>query len=702
MSDATLIWLGRTMAIATVFLGVLTVIVWVTSEASVPSMADAAMELSGTIIAPAVVVIVLPHVPRNGSVWAFGIVGFALGLTVLGNAIAWAGSGITSEDVSNLLVTEAPADLPTSTAIGLALALTMWIPSFVLLPTQVLLLFPDGQYPSPQRRWRWVGIVAIATAVIGGLALFWQFRPWGTTGYAEVQQDTGSVAGWIAGFGTTAFILLAVAAIVGYAIKWKRSEGDQRLQYRLVGFVFFVFAINSVLTVLIPPYGASGFQTVVAWGMIVLIPVTYGVAILKYRLYGIDVVISKTVTYGVLAVFITGVYALVVVGVGSLVDGGDGSSLVLSIVAVAIVAVAFEPLRRRVQHWANVLVYGKKATPYEVLANATARLSDTSDPDVALRQITQLLVDGTGADEAVLWLSVGDVMQPKAATPVSAIDELSSFHAGAGGIDGIPGDSVVAVRHHGDALGAVAVTKGPGDVVTGADENVLADVAAGAGVLLRNIRLNAELTDRAEQLRLSRRRLVAAQDAERHRLERDLHDGAQQQVVALKVKMGIAQTLAEREGAQSVADLAGSLADTTQEAVDAMRTVAHGIYPPLLEAEGLDAALNAAKRTIPVPVEVVANGVQRYRRSVEESLYFSVLGIVTDAVDAGASRAIISLTGDEQLIRFTVDVDAVPIDLVPVEDRIAALEGAFNISTDRGGSVVTGQLSTSDLHRTPA
>jgi signal transduction histidine kinase len=702
MSDATLVWLGRAMAIATLLLGVLTVVVWAMSEASVASRADAAMELSGTIIAPAVVLVVLPHVPRNGSVWAFGAVGFALGLTVLGNAIAWAGSGITSEDVNSLLVTAAPADLPASTAIGLALALTMWIPSFVLLPTQVLLLFPDGQYPSPQRRWRWVGILAIATAVIGGLALFWQFRPWGTTGYAEVVQDTGSVAGGIAGTGTLAFIFLAIAAIVGYAIKWKRSEGDERLQYRLVGFVFLVFAINSILTIVIPPYGASSFQTVVAWGMIVLIPVTYGIAILKYRLYGIDVVISKTVTYGVLAVFITGVYALVVVGVGSLVDGGDGSSLVLTIAAVAIVAVAFEPLRRRVQHWANVLVYGKRATPYEVLANATARLSDTSDPDEALGQITQLLVDGTGADEAVLWLSLGDVMQPKAATPSSAIDESSPVPAAADGVAGLPGDLVVAVRHHGEVLGALAVTKGPGDVVTGADENVLADVAAEAGVFLRNIRLNAELAERAQQLRLSRRRLVAAQDAERHRLERDLHDGAQQQVVALKVKLGIARTLAEREGAESVADLVGSLADTTQQAVDAMRTVAHGIYPPLLEAEGLFAALSAAKRALPVPVEIVAHGVQRYGRSVEESMYFSVLGIVVDAVDAGASRAIISLIDDDQLIRFSVDVDATPADLVAVEDRIDAFEGTLNIRTDRGGLLVIGELPTSDRQRMTA
>lgn len=398
--------------------------------------------------------------------------------------------------------------------------------------------------------------------------------------------------------------------------------------------------------------------------------------------------------------FITGAYALVVVGIGSWV--GDGSSLALSIVAVSIVAVAFEPARRRVQHWANVLVYGKRATPYEVLANATSRLSDTSDPDEVLAQITRLVVDGTGASEAVLWLSLGDAMQPRASTPLSAVEKLSSIPGSSDGVGRIPGDSVVAIRHRGEVLGALSVMMSPGDAVTGGDEKVLGDVAAGAGVLLRNIVLHAELADRAAQLRVSRRRLVAAQDAERHRLERDLHDGAQQQVVALKVKLGIARTLAEREDAESVAELVGSLADTTQEAVDAMRAVAHGIYPPLLEAEGLEAALNAAKRTIPVPVEIVTFGVERYGRSVEESVYFVVLGIVTEAVDCGASRAIVSLAEGGQMIRFSIDVDTIPADLVAVEDRVEALDGTLTVSSDFDTSVVTGELGKDTFQRAPA
>lgn len=483
---------------------------------------------------------------------------------------------------------------------------------------------------------------------------------------------------------------------VSMVIRYRRAQGVEREQVKWVLFGFFVFAMAWVVAFLLESWGSGIVGLLLVLGISV-IPTVITIAILKYHLYGIDIVISRTVTYGVLAVFITGVYALVVVGVGSLFDGGDGSNLVLSIAAVAIVAVAFEPARRRVQHWANRLVYGKRATPYEVLANATARLSDTSDPDEVLAQITQLVMDGTGATEAVLWLSIGDVMQPKASTPPAAVDNLSSVQVPRNSVNGVPGDSVVAVTHRGDVLGALSVTKGTGDAVTRADEKVLGDMAAGAGVLLRNIRLHAELADRAEQLRVSRRRLVAAQDAERHRLERDLHDGAQQQIVALKVKLGVARTIADREGAESVAELVGSLADTTQQAVDAMRAVAHGIYPPLLEAEGLEVALAAATRAVPVPVEIVAFGIGRYDRSVEESVYFSIVGIVTEAVDRGATRATISLTDDGQLIQFSVDIDSAPGGLVAVEDRIDALDGELTVRSDLDASVVTAQLPAATI-----
>ena len=228
--------------------------------------------------------------------------------------------------------------------------------------------------------------------------------------------------------------------------------------------------------------------------------------------------------------------------------------------------------------------------------------------------------------------------------------------------------------------------------MTVADEKVLADVAAGSGLLLRNIGLNAELAERAEQLRVSRRRLVAAHDAERHRLERDLHDGAQQQVVALKVKLGIARTLAEREGVGKVAEIVADLADTTQAAVDAMRAVAHGIYPPLLEAEGLEVALTAVRRTFLVTVDIEFAGLVRYERSLEESVYFCVVEIITRVIDGGASTISLSLNDSARSIEFEIRHDGVVGDLLAVEDRLDALEGWLRTGSDSAGSFVSGAV----------
>jgi signal transduction histidine kinase len=251
-------------------------------------------------------------------------------------------------------------------------------------------------------------------------------------------------------------------------------------------------------------------------------------------------------------------------------------------------------------------------------------------------------------------------------------------------------------------LGALTITKARGDSVTGADVRVLEDVAAGAGGLLRNIALNVDLVERAELLRLSRRRLVAAQDAERHRLERDLHDGAQQQVVALKVKLGIARTLAEREGAAQVAELVDSIADTTQQAVDSMRLVAHGIYPPLLEAEGLEAALAAFRRTMPIPVEVEANGIGRHSRQVDESVYFAVVGTLTRMADLGASQAVVELSESETGVRFLIESDVLPEDLTAVQDRTEAVGGTVEAISTIGGWLVRCEIPTTARHLEPA
>jgi signal transduction histidine kinase len=241
----------------------------------------------------------------------------------------------------------------------------------------------------------------------------------------------------------------------------------------------------------------------------------------------------------------------------------------------------------------------------------------------------------------------------------------------------------VPVRHSGELLGALGVTKSRSHPVTPADETLLADVAAGAGLLLRNLRLNAELATRAAELRASRRRLIAAHDAARHRLERDLHDGAQQQVVALKVRLGVARTIAEREGAHDLAVRVADLADGTQQAVDAMRAVARGIYPPLLDAEGLGPALGTAHRSVDLPLEIDLGTLPRFSKALEETAYFCVLAALNQAKMAGATNARLDVQGDDASLTVNVTYNSAtsPHDLSALTDRVDAFSGTVTTQT---------------------
>ena len=327
----------------------------------------------------------------------------------------------------------------------------------------------------------------------------------------------------------------------------RRSTGDARLQLR-----WFVYAAVLVLVV----FGSSTVvPTAGLWWQIlgrlalICLPVAVGIAILKYRLYDIDVVINKTVVYVSLAAFITLVYVAVVVVLGGLIGAAD-ESLGLSIVATAIVAVAFQPVRERVQRVANRFVYGERATPYEVLSRFSDRVAGTYATEDVLPRTARVIAEGTGAERAEVWLRIGDELVVGGAWPTNGEDRraVPLDAEGAFVLDGA--DRTVAVRYHDELLGAIAVAKPSGEALSPAEDKLLTDLSSQAGVVLSNVRLTADLEARLEQiarqaaeLRASRQRIVAAQDAERRRLERNIHDGAQQHLVALAVKLRLARGL---------------------------------------------------------------------------------------------------------------------------------------------------------------
>ena len=648
--------------------------------------------------------VAIPSQPRNGAVWVLAWSSFFGGLVAAAYAVfvlfSWRSTeGFSRDNLSGMT----PSDFPLPGAIGWQTAFWAWIPAFMLVLTLGLLLFPDGRPPSP--RWKWVGwysVGAIATAS-GGLA--WLTNPRGTVPLNTFEGTAGRVA-------EVAIILVIVGALASAAsliVRYRRSSGVARRQIRWIAwggsFLLVAFSLDLIVVGSVAGDGDSPLSLAGLTAIALLIG-SFWLAVTKYRLYDVDVVISNTVTYSSLAVVIAALYAGAILGLvvafgGPAEQGGD-LGLALPIGATALVVLVFEPIRIRLQRWANRLVYGKRAAPHAVLSELTAQLSDTSAGD-GLSRLAALLQEGTGAETAVVWLRVGDGFRAEAASPSDSIPEPREIED----VTALPKSELeisVPVRHGHELLGALGITKSRTHPVIPADETLLGDVAAGAGLLLRNLRLNAELAERARQLQTSRRRLIAAHDAARRRLERDLHDGAQQQVVALKVKLGLAKTIAEREGASDLAARVAHLADQTQEAVDDMRMLARGLYPPLLEAEGLRPALAAVYRTVELPLQIESGDLPRYSSEVEETAYFCVLAAVGRAQMAGATSARVDVQGDDSSLTIAVAYDSTADhgDLTALTDRVDAFGGTVASTSSAEGTTLTLKLPVGGEVMTPA
>jgi signal transduction histidine kinase len=487
--------------------------------------------------------------------------------------------------------------------------------------------------------------------------------------------------------------------VVSLVIRYRRADADRRHQLK-----WFVAAVAIAAIAVIPEFaGSTAFFA--GLGLVVgltVVPVAIGIAVLRYRLYDIDVFISRTIVYGSLAVFITAVYVSIAVGIGTLVGSGGKPNLGLSILATAIVAIGFQPVRERVQRVANRLVYGKRATPYEVLSEFSGRVAETYAAQDVLPRMARVLQEGTGAESATVWLRGGDELRAAATYPEAA-NGLALVPMRDGTLPALPGATrSVEVRHQGELLGALSVNKRRGEALTPIEQKLVDDLGHQAGLVLKNVGLTADLQARLEDLRASRQRLVSAQDEERRRLERNLHDGAQQHLVALKVKLGLAEMLLARDPEKATATLE-QLKGDADDALETLRDLARGIYPPLLAEKGLVTALESQARKATLPVVVDAEGITRYPQDLEAAVYFCTLEALQNVQKyAQATRVTIRLREAGGDVRFDVEDDGLGFDTVSaqrgsgltnMQDRLDALGGALTVTSEPGhGARVSGSL----------
>jgi len=316
-----------------------------------------------------------------------------------------------------------------------------------------------------------------------------------------------------------------------------------------------------------------------------------------------------------------------------------------------------------------------------------------------LPRMAQVLREGTGAEAATVWLRSGEELRPMATSPDTFVG-YQPLPMSDGVLPAFPGSTqAIPVRHQGVLLGALSVVTRRGETLTSTEQRLVDDLAEQAGLVLKNVGLTADLQRRVEELRASRQRLVAAQDGERRRIERNLHDGAQQHLVAVAVKLGIAQMQAAKDPEKARLSVEALKGDV-DEALETLRDLARGIYPPLLAEQGLVAALQAHARKATLPVEVDATGIGRYPQELEAALYFCTLEALQNVQKyAGASSARLRLHANDTELSVSVSDDGCGFDveharrgagLTNMEDRLAALGGSLHLESRPGhGTTLT-------------
>ena len=557
-----------------------------------------------------------------------------------------------------------------------------------------LLLFPDGRLPS--RRWRvvaWLIVAAEALLLIVAATSSAGLRSENSAVLVSpVRLIPDSLADPVVNVVHIAFLPLCLAAAVGCAARYRRSPADEREQIKWVAYAGLLTAVALLICGMFNnPLGG-----LLAVGP--LIPVAAGIAIFKYRLYDIDVVIRKTIVYGGLAAFITVVYIVIVAGIGSLGSGflqaGARPNLGLSILATAVVAVAFQPVRERVQRLADRLVFGRRLSGYELISQLGARLEASPGPEDVAGTVAFSVQAGLDAR----WVRVS--LGRHSERPV----------AGAGIDPSAPDGPVLHVPlvHGPDVLGALDCGPKTEGRYSDKDAEFLATLGRQAALAIRNSQLTTELSRRFDELAESRARLVHAEAAGRRQLERDIHDGVQQELVAVLARLGLARNQLRRDKELAETTLKNVLTDG-QRALESLQELVRGIHPPVLTDRGLLEAVRERAARLPIAAEVRSDGLPpdaRFGPDTEAAAYFFICEALGNVLKhARAARAMVRLRADNG--RLAVEVrddgrgfttqDTTQSGLRGLRDRIEALGGQMDIASTAGqGTTVSAWLPTGE------
>ena len=542
-------------------------------------------------------------------------------------------------------------------------ALCSWIPS---APALVLtfLLFPDGHLA--RRRWQavaWLNFVGVAL-VLPAWAMDPELGDEFVDGRNPYAVD-GAPIGLLMAVGMPLFLGSVVAAILALAQRLRCSTGVERLQLRWFAFASMCAAVVLPVSALLWNF-APIVRPLPALALTAM-PVGASVAILRYRLYDIDIVISRTLAYGALTALLAGTYAATVVVIGAAVGR---SSAWATAGATLAVAAAFRPLRHRVQ---DAVDSRFNRARFDSLQEMSLFLDDLRVGRAVPEEVERVLRTACDVDDLEVRLVLPDGGLSVSLSGAPVVDDPAD------------GRRRWPIRRAGTTLATVV---GPPEL---AQRGSLVPKLLDAGALAVEIaRLRVELRRQLDEVEASRARIVAAADDERRRIERDLHDGAQQRLVSIGLALRHAQhALGSAADLEVSRTLNGAVAEITV-AIDELRELAGGLRPAQLDA-GLGPALRDLARRAPLPVEVDA-AADRFPTDVETAAYFTACEGLTNAVKhADATEVVLSARRRDGTLVVSVADDGVGgavarngSGLTGLSDRVAALGGTLTIDSRHG------------------
>ena len=560
---------------------------------------------------------------------------------------------------------------------GPALAghITGWVSNLFGAPlamTAVVIIFliaPDGRFLS--RRWRWVAVAAVT-----GLAVYTSaVAALSPTDFVVDTTDVGPGLSAVASVGITLMVLSLLASTACLVIRIRRAHGATRSQLLWIvasatllatAFVWYLIAQA------IDGKHANGAAVLFLYAAYLSLPMCIAVAMLRHRLLDIDVIVNRALVVFLATALVGATYVLVVVGLGSALGGKVGYWP--SLLATAVVAIAFQPARRWVVRVADRLAFGAAAEPYDALAEFSRRLGDSPDPSDLLPAVAEAAAGAVGARRAVVTLALP-----------SAADRFVVWPAGSAAGSGPTTD--IPISDKGEVLGSLHIEMAPGRAGRARDTALLTDLADQAAVAFRNARLSAELTyrvaeldEQARALEQSRHRLITAGDAERSRLERAV---TREVVPHLRDLPAELEHIADGGRGPLTVELVRALRAEAEAALESLREITRGVYPAQLGRTGLEPALRSllARRDDATLTVADDHDLPRSDPRVEAAAYFCVSEAVRDL----GGPVEVSLARQEHDVCVCIDGhDGGELPLDNMRDRAEALGGTITSRTRAG------------------